>query len=207
TYDNGFAYLTAFKRTIRVSDTTWQDNIAGGDMTYGDGDGFQDPFSGWNFNLTGKKFMLVHEPKAPLPMKDEKGHVSKNVKFDVGKKFPRLGWVISPVDVVEAIPKIKHIYGKKVVYVMIWPYVYTGSGIHATDMYDRQMKLWKGYLQVFGRQEYLNGDPQKPVTPLSAGLYWDVQTDHASLYWMHQQVNVDLDPEDITLGTLLKKGR
>ncbi|MDO8637155.1 MAG: DUF1329 domain-containing protein, partial [Dehalococcoidia bacterium] len=53
TYDTGFAYLPAFKRTIRVSATTWQDNIAGGDLTYGDGDGFQDPFSGWNFNLTG----------------------------------------------------------------------------------------------------------------------------------------------------------
>ncbi|MFZ3115814.1 MAG: DUF1329 domain-containing protein [Syntrophales bacterium] len=207
-YDTGFAYLPAFKRTIRVSATTWQDNIVGSDITYGDGDGFQDPFDGWNFKLTGRKFMLVNEPKSPTPIFDAGGHLSKTVQFDQGKKYPRLGWVIAPVDVVEAIPKIKHIYGKKVVYVMMWPYVYTGSGINAVDIYDRQMKLWKGVIHPFGRHEYLNGDPKMPQTPLSGSFVYDLQTGHSTQMWMHHMPNVKLDPDkDVNLGILLKKGR
>ena len=69
----------------------------------------------------------------------------KNVQFDVGRKYPRLGWVIWPVDVVEAIPRFKHVYGKRVVYIPIYPYMYSGTGIFATDIYDQQMKLWKAY--------------------------------------------------------------
>ncbi|MDP2724689.1 MAG: DUF1329 domain-containing protein, partial [Syntrophales bacterium] len=178
TYDTGFAYLPAFKRTIRVSATTWQDNIAGSDIIYGDGDGFQEPYHDWNLKLTGKRFLLVSEPKSPFPLLDEKGHLSKNVQFDVGKKYPRLGWVIRPVDVVEAIPRFKHVYGKRVLHILIWPYWISMSQIVATDIYDRQMKLWKEYLLLYGCQEYQNGDPQKPQTYPVAGLVYDLQTDH-----------------------------
>ncbi|MDO8722180.1 MAG: DUF1329 domain-containing protein, partial [Syntrophales bacterium] len=207
TYDTGFAYLPAFKRTIRVSATTWQDNIAGADLTYGDGDGFQEPYFDWDLKLLGKKFLLVHEPKAPLPMKDEKGRLSKNVQFDVGKKFPRLGWVIWPVDVVEAIPRFKHIYGKRVLYIPIWPYLYSGTAVLATDLYDRQMKLWKGYVFYSGCQAYLNGDPQKPQTPYSGNSVYDLQTDHTTHFWANMVMNEYMDPEDINLGKLLKVGR
>ena len=34
--DQGFMYLPAFRRCIRISATTWQDNVGGGDLTYGD---------------------------------------------------------------------------------------------------------------------------------------------------------------------------
>jgi len=207
TYDTGFAYLPAFKRTIRVSATTWQDNIAGSDMTYGDGFGFQDPPSDWNLKLLGKKFLLVTEPKSPTPMLDEKGHLSKNVQFDVGKKYLRLGWIIWPVDVVEATPKIKHVYGKKIVYLPIWPYIYSGNGIAATDVYDRQMKLWKGALLLFGRHEYVNGDPQKPQTATIGLSMYDLQADHTTHYLMNMMLNFRYDPEDINLGKMLKMGR
>ena len=207
TYDTGFAYLPAFKRTIRISSTTWQDNIAGSDMTFGDGDGFQEPFSGWNFNHIGKKFLLASEPKSPTPLLDEEGHISKNVQFDGGKKYPRLGWVIRPVDVVEAIPKIKHVYGKKVVYIPIWPYIYSGLGLVAADIYDRQMKLWKGYIMKFGRHDYLNGDPQKPHTANLGSSMYDLQTGHSTHYWSNMMLNVRIDPEEINLGKLLDFGR
>ena len=46
TYDAGFTYLPAFKRTIRTSATTWQDNIGGSDTIYGDGEGFHGAISG-----------------------------------------------------------------------------------------------------------------------------------------------------------------
>ncbi|MDO8784635.1 MAG: DUF1329 domain-containing protein [Syntrophales bacterium] len=207
TYDTGYAYLPAFKRTIRVSATTWQDNIAGSDMTYGDGSGFQEPYHNWNLKLTEKKYLLVTEPKSPFPLLDEKGYLSKNVQFDVGKKYPRLGWVIRPVDVVEAIPAFKHVYGKRVVYIPIWPYIYSGTAIAATDLYDRQMKLWKGYFALFGRHEYQNGDPQQPQTPYFASPVYDLQTDHTTHFWSNQKLNVGFSPGDINLGTLLKMGR
>ena len=207
TYDTGFAYLPAFKRTIRVSATTWQDNIAGSDLTYGDGDGFQEPSSGWDFKLLGKKFLLVHEPKTPFPMLDGKGGPSKNVQFDGGKRYPRLGWVIWPVDVVEAIPKIKHIYGKRVLHISIWPYWPCMSQIVATDIYDRQMKLWKEYLLLYGNHEYLNGDPQKPLATPSAGLMYDLQADHSTLMWINVTLNRPIGPEDLNLGKLLQMGR
>ncbi|HLA29191.1 MAG TPA: DUF1329 domain-containing protein [Syntrophales bacterium] len=206
TYDTGFAYLPAFKRTIRISATTWQDNIAGSDVIYGDGDGFQEPYNDWDLKLLGKKFLLVHEPKNPFPMYD-KGHLSKNVQFDVGKKYPRLGWVIWPVDVVEAIPKFKHVYGKRVVYIPIWPYWESTSPIVAVDIYDRQMKLWKVYVLLSGCQEYLNGDPQKAQTGNAASLMYDLQTDHSTLFWLNQSINAYISPEDINLGRLLKMGR
>src|SRR3990172_21594 len=207
TYDTGFAYLPAFKRTIRVSATTWQDNIAGSDMTYGDGFGFQEIPSDHHMKLLGKKWLLVTEPKSPTPLHDEKGNLSKNIQFDVGKKYPRLGWVIWPVDVVEAIPRFKHIYGKRVLYIPIWPYLYSGTAVLATDLYDRQMKLWKGYVFYSGCQAYLNGDPQKPQTPYSGNSMYDLQTDHTTHFWANMVMNNYMDPEDINLGKLLKIGR
>ena len=128
----------------------------------------------------GRKFLLVVRTQESLSFFDEKGRLSKELQFDVGKKYPRLGWVIWPVDVVEATPKGKHIYGKRVIYIPIWPYMYSGSGIAAADIYDRQMKLWKNYYFLFGRQEYLDGDPQKPMTLYSGALIADLQADHTT---------------------------
>ncbi|MDO8785071.1 MAG: DUF1329 domain-containing protein, partial [Syntrophales bacterium] len=205
--DTGYAYLPAFKRTIRVSSTTWQDNIAGSDMINGDSEGFQEPYFDWDLKLLGKKYLLVSEPKSPFPMYDKKGHLSKDVQFDGGKKYPRLGWVIWPMDVVEAIPRFKHVYGKRVVYIPISPYWKTTSPIQTVDIYDRQMKLWKGYITLSGCQEYLNGDPQKAQTASAAALMYDLQTDHATLMWINGGANKPLLAEDINLGTLLKIGR
>jgi len=152
-------------------------------------------------------FMLMNEPKSPFPMLDEKGKLSKKLHFDGGKKFPRVGWAIVPVDVVEAIPKIKHVYGKRVVYIPIWPYNNSGSAIMATDVYDRQMRLWKGTVLPLGRLEYLNGDPQNPQTPISGIVMSDLQTDHTTMQWFRQMINHGYGPEDISMTTLPKKGR
>ncbi|MBU1052579.1 MAG: DUF1329 domain-containing protein [Proteobacteria bacterium] len=217
-YDTGFAYLPAFKRTMRTSATTWQDNIAGADLIYGDGDGFQEPYSDWDLKLIGKKYLLVSESttnntydnngKPRIPTYDEKRKPADGIQFDVGKKFARIGWVIMPVDVVEAIPRFKHVYGKRVVYIPIWPYIFSGGGIAATDIYDRQMKLWKGLFHIYGRLEYINGDQQKPVTPYTSTWYYDLQADHTTQMWMPcAKLFVGFSPEDINLTTLLKKGR
>ena len=207
TDDKGFSYVPAFKRTTKASSTTWQDNSGGGDAIAGDGEGFQEPYNNWDLKLLGKKWLFVSEPKSPTPMLDEKGNLSKDVQFDVGKKYARVGWVIYPVNVVEAIPRFKHVYGKRVVYLPEWPYIHCGTGIVATDIYDRQMKLWKGYLFLFGRHEYLDGDPQKAVTPYTSAQTFDLQADHQTRIWSKQSINFYISPDQINLGTLLKMGR
>ena len=83
----------------------------------------------------------------------------------------------------------------------------SGTAILAADLYDRQMKLWKGYFALLGRLEYLNGDPQKPVTPYIASPIYDLQADHVTHFWSNQKLNVGYTPEDINLTTLLKMGR
>ena len=42
--------------------TTWQDNMGGSDMTYGDAGGLQEPYSYWEFRLLEKKYLLLPEP-------------------------------------------------------------------------------------------------------------------------------------------------
>jgi len=204
-YDTGFAYLPAFKRTIRVSTTTWQDNIAGSDPTYQDGQGISDPYSNWSFRLIKPRYILMPEPKSPFPLLDEKGKIAKNVQFDVGRKFPRVGWAVWPMYEVEAIPKAKNIYGKKVAYVNAWPYWPSALQFGLIDMYDRQMKLWKVYISHRGNHYVYDGEPY--TTPYMNMVY-DLQADHMSQFWMLEDLNKHgYKPEDITMKTLLKFGR
>ena len=203
-YDTGFAYLPAFKRTIRISTTTWQDNIAGSDLTYGDGDIFQEPYVDWDLNLKEKKYILLPSPVHSFPIFDKKRKINDKLQFTVGKKYPCVDWAILPVDVVEAIPKFSHVYGKRVVYSPIYPYLFSSSGLQSSDLYDRQMKLWKGIIIGNSRRVY-DGTPQ---TEYDAFWVYDLQTGHSSLMWNHQEVNVPWNPEqDISLGALLKVGR
>ncbi|MDY6974456.1 MAG: DUF1329 domain-containing protein, partial [Thermodesulfobacteriota bacterium] len=207
-YDTGFAYLPAFKRTVRVSSTTWQDNMAGSDCTHGDGMGFMEPFSDWTFKILAKKFILLPEPKSPFPYIDkETGDFSEKLDFDVGQKFPRLGYAVWPVYVVEGIPKIKHIYGKRVLNVIAWPYWHVITPIGIGEMYDRQMKPWKFYSGNGGMYYHVNGEPH---TSGYGTLVYDVQSQHMTQFWSYQVANlaeVDWEPSQITFKTLLQMGR
>ena len=118
TSDTGFVYLPAFKRVIRVSVTTYQDNMGGSDMTWGDPNGLREPFANWKFKIIGKKrFMLAGYPYG------EAAKVHPDLTLDDGKeyverkKFQKNTWSVTPIYVVEATPKVKHIYGKKILYV------------------------------------------------------------------------------------------
>ncbi|MDY6971461.1 MAG: DUF1329 domain-containing protein [Thermodesulfobacteriota bacterium] len=204
-YDTGFAYLPAFKRTIRVSATTWQDNIAGSDPTYQDGQGISDPYSNWDFRLIEPRYILMPEPKSPVPLLDEKGEINGNVQFNVGRKFPRIGWTVWPMYMVEAVPRAKNIYGKKVAYVNAWPYWPSILQFGLIDMYDRQMKLWKTYISHRGNHYVHNGEP---YTTSYMNLVYDLQADHMSQFWMLTDLNRHgYKPQDITMKTLLKAGR
>jgi hypothetical protein len=200
-YDTGFAYFPAYKRTLRISATTWQDNVAGSDLTYGDGNGFQEPYSVWSFNLLGTQYILMAEPKAPFPLADDNG-ICKGVILDVGEKYPRIGWAITPIHVVEAIPKVSHIYGKRILYIVSAPYFNPDIQVVIADNYDRQMKLWKVYLSF-------NGDyNEREHYYMQYGcLMNDLQTGHMTQYWSKMHLNKGLKPGDISLKELTAKGR
>ena len=201
--DEGFAYFPAYKRTIRVSATTWQDNIGGSDMTYGDGGGLQEPYSYWEFNLLEKKYILLPEPKAPFPYVVEKtGEIDKRIKFTVGQKFDISGWAIWPVYVVEGTPTIKHVYGKKVFYVHAWPYWPSSWQIGLADSYDRQMKLWKVFWNR-RNQKVIDGDV---YTAVEGGPVYDIQSRHKTDFW-YVEKPYNVKPEDFTLQTLIQLGR
>ena len=205
TYDTGFAYLPAFKRTIRISATTWQDNVAGSDYTSGDGQGFQEPYSSWSFKMLRKKYILMYEPKSNLSCVDNRGKINKKLQFNAGKKFPMLGWCIWPVWVVEATPKIKHIYSKRFFHVYAWPYWPSGAQFDFEEMYDTQGKLWKTYLGIYGDKQFYEGEH---YTSQWGALIYDIQSDHMTQYWYIMNFNKrKWKPEDLTLKTLLRIGR
>jgi hypothetical protein len=207
-YDTGFIYLPAFKRTMRISSTTWQDNVAGSDMIYGDAAGFFEPQVDWDFKLLkDKKYVLGWEPEAPFPCVDEKSEFDPRLKFDVGKKFPRVGWCIYPVNVVEATPKKRHIYSKRILYVNAYPYWPSSSNILVADSFDRQGKIWREFDNNNG--EYTIDMNNNDVYHASFGLIiYDLQTDHSTQVWFRSYTDADnFKPADITLRSLLEVGR
>ncbi len=202
-YDAGFAYFPAYKRTVRVCATTWQDNIGGSDYTYGDGGGLQEPFSYWDFKLKGKKFVLATEPDAPFPIIDEKSRkIDERVQFTEGTKFPVSGWTIWPMYEVEGIPKVKHIYGKKLFYVHAWPYWPATWQIGVCEAYDRQMGLWKVF---WNRRDQAVFD-NEIYTINTGGPAYDLQTQHMTMFW-YSEKPFKAKPEDLTLQRLLAIGK
>ncbi|HQQ68183.1 MAG TPA: DUF1329 domain-containing protein, partial [Candidatus Cloacimonadota bacterium] len=148
--DTGFAYIPAYKRTLRVSATTYQDNIGGSDILSCDPGLANDPFAYWNFKLVGKKYILTPATKVPFPEDDptplstDDGHPDeKNVQFDNGKKFLRMWWAVTPVHILEATPKEKHVYSKRVLYVPTPSHWSPILQVQVGDIYDRQGKIYK----------------------------------------------------------------
>ncbi|MBW1900741.1 MAG: DUF1329 domain-containing protein [Deltaproteobacteria bacterium] len=201
-YDTGFVYFPAYKRTLRISSTTWQDNIAGSDLIYGDSQGFNEPYVDWEFKLLGTKYFLIPEHKAPFAYLDEKGNINPKVKFDVGLRWPRLGWAVFPMHVVEARPKIKHVYGKKIIFTSSAPYTNATDLIEMVDIYDRQGKLWKLYCPH-------NGDWLKDkgfIVPYGV-FVTDLQSQHMTSYWFKIHPNQNLRPGSACFKYLVSHGR
>jgi len=206
--DAGFVYLPAFKRTIRISATTYQDNMGGQDLTWGDPEGLREPFRYWRFKLLERKHMLIPEPcgdpdGGPYTAVSTEG-IDSNIKFDLGSKFVRLGWAATPVHVVEATPKIKHIYGKKILYIYAPPYWTSSMPIVLTDIYDRQGKLWKCYIDHKRDLQVIDGES---YCSASGFTMHDLQKGHTSRHWYTYKLQYGLKPESITLKKLFEMGR
>jgi hypothetical protein len=210
-YDIGFLYLPAFKRTIRISVTTFQDNVGGSDFTFGDPEGLREPFGSWNFKLIGKKNMLVTEPiRDPQPLLTEGGlNVDPNVEWDEGKRFARLGWANTPVYIVEATSKEKgHVYSKKTIHVIVPYFSHSNGGTSCAyvDIYARTGELWKCYYDWRG-QTYTHSDGEHYTATTGFSMH-DLQTAHQTHFINYtDQIDEPMAPEYITLKLLLQLGR
>lgn len=209
-YDIGFAYLPAFKRIIRVSASTYQDNIGGSDFTFADPEGLREPFRDWTFKLIEKRYILVAEPiRKTRPIVDAGGtRVDSQVEWDVGEMYPRLGWTINPVYIVEATPKDSgHMYSKKVLYINA-PYYASAYGeeVALMDIYDPNGALWKCYYDWRG--DSLVHSSGKHYTGNIGLSMHDIQTGHGTHFiFGYEGIDVGLKPQSLTLQKLLGLGR
>ena len=201
-YDQGFYYHPAFKKTGRSNATTWMNNAGGTDYTYGDAFGIQDPLVDWGYNYKGVQYKLHCEFVAPGPLVDRRQRPVKEMQYDFGEKFPRLGYAAIPFHVVEAKPKIKHVYGKKMVYVFSYRYCKPDAYCPMMDAYDNQQKLWKHYTLFSGHY-----DREGHYAQHEGCCMWDLQSRHSTTYWLKEKINVGLNPNDCSLKSLLAKGR
>jgi hypothetical protein len=201
-YDAGFMYFPSFKRTLRVSATTWQDNIGGSDLTHGDAQGLNEPYSYWDFKLLGTKYFLMPERVAPFTYFHKDGNFDPKMKWDEGRRWPRFGWAILPMHVVEATPKIKHIYGKKILYVSPEPWAQPAGVIETVDIYDRQNKLWKWYCPHSG---YVN--KEWDCTYPWGVFMTDLQAQHTTQFWFYLYINQNYKASKASFKQLLKQGR
>lgn len=201
-YDQGFFYHPAFKKTGRSNATTWMNNQGGTDFTFGDGMGLQDPLVDWSFTYKGVQYKLITEFVAPGSLIDKDARPVKDMKYDFGEKFPSLGYAAIPFHVVEGVPRIKHVYGKKILYVLTYRYCKPDSYIPMMDAFDKQQTLWKHYTLFNG---HYNKEGHYAIHQGCA--IWDVQSRHSTTFWFRMQINEGLNPEDCSLKSLLAKGR
>ena len=195
--DEGYIYLPAFKRTRRIAATNWQESVAGSDMTWGDQDGFAEPYSLWNFKLLEKKFMILPGFANPIPKKRPDETYDPMIQYDVGKKFPRVKWEVRLAYVVEATPKGRHIYGKKILYLDG-----VNFGDSVVEMYDRQMKLWKTWTRNYS---YFTGKDGFQYAFCYFTYVYDLQMDHMTgLTSLWVEPNAGAKVDDFTLAKMLE---
>ena len=154
--------------------------------------------------------MLVPAPYGEEPQLNPDG-VTVDLKrpSDEGKRFIRDKWVVTPYHIVEATPKIKHIYSRKTLYVASPEYWQFYSAIKMTDQYDRQMQLWKGLVANMYTC-YRSGKPQvkDEAFPVESGTsMYDIQTRHTTHFFGAHEIAVGVRPETFVLKSLIAKGR
>jgi hypothetical protein len=204
-------YNPHFKRTIRISATTFQDTYQGSDFTLGDPEGLTEPFGYWNFKLIEKKFMLTPElVRHRQPTYTGEGfNLDPQVKWDEGKKYPRLGWAITPVYIVQATPKNpEHIYSKKILY-LTSPYYAQSMNSRScayADIYDRKGEMWRSYCDWRGGS-FNHKDGEHYTMTVGVSMH-GLQTGHQTHVLMcNSNIDGEMEPDFISLTQLIKLGR
>lgn len=210
--DTGFAYLPAFKRTLRVSATTYQDNIGGSDILSCDPGLANDPFAYWNFKLVGQKLILTPATKVPFPESDpsplatDEGKPDKTrVTFDMGEKFLRTWWAITPVFILEATPTVKHVYSKRVLYVPAPSHWSPILQVQVGDIYDQQGKIYKAYYAHRGGFLTVGGENYAQWYGFDMH---DLQTGHSTRFFADTiEYDKCSDPKSFNLQRLIQLGK
>lgn len=198
--DDGYVYIPALKRTRRISATNWQDNMGGSDLTWGDAEGFVEPFSLWTFKLLEKKNMLMPGQSNPVPTKSKDGKIVPGVPLDGGEKWARMQWEVRPVVVVEAKPKGTHIYGKQILYL---------DGLNwrsaVVDKFDKQGKLWKAWTCGGGLSKGKDGN-NYGITYYPHG--YDVQLDQMTrMTTITPELNTGVSIDQYSTKKMLEMGQ
>jgi hypothetical protein len=209
--DIGFIHSPQFKRTMRISATTFQDRLQGSDFTMGDPEGLSEPFGFWNFRLIEEKFMLTPELiRDRQPTYTRVGiSMDPQVAWDEGKKYPRLGWAITPVYIVEATAKdTAHIYSKKILYLN--PPYYAQSTVSRAcayaDIYARTGEMWKFYYD-WGGGSFTHKDGEHYTASTGFSMH-DLKSGHQSHVPMYTiSVDDEMKPEFISLKKLIELGK
>ena len=116
-----------------------------------------------------------------------------------------LGRTILPMYVVEATPKHKHVYGKKVLYVDSPAFPQSSGLIEMFDAYDPQGKLWKFYCPHNGSWQGWN--EKWGVTSPWGTFMADLQTQHTTQFWFNININNGFPPTLASFKELVAQGR
>jgi hypothetical protein len=172
--DDMWAYVPSMRRIRRMSTAQRMDSWAGSDSTYDDFDGWHGKSGDWNFNLRGKKKMLV--PRN-VP---ESAKYTKNLSM-----FSPMAMQVTDCFQVEFIPKDpNHIYSKSIL--LIDPETFEVSW---RENYDRKGNLWKAHFGPveFRKMNYPCAGKDILAALLTGGAHMDLQRGHYS--WGHATDN------------------
>ena len=195
--DDGFVFIPALRRTRRISASNWQDNMAGSDINWGDGDGLTEPFANWNFKLLEKRVIIYPGMSNPKPSLNPDGSADIPITWDEGTKFERYQWELRPVYVVECLPKEDHVYSKRIGYFD----AYTAQ-CNTMINFDRQGKMWRGWSSGCTHTDGVN----VPVTSFPS--QYDFQIDHITrLTTFDPKFNEGAQVQSYTLKNMLRMGK
>jgi hypothetical protein len=109
------------------------------------------------------------------------------------------------MNIIEATPVIKHIYGKKVLYLYDLPYWGTDGMIPLMDIYDKQLALWKAYIE---NRHTFTVDGIEYGNCSNGLMVYDLQTNHCSIAPWDAEVNPTwIEAETLSLTRLIAMGR
>ncbi len=188
--DNAYLWFSAFRRIQRISNTERTDSIDGTDLIYDDEYFWDGQILRNTYTWTGYKELLCARHQDLTATTRQSGQtLLNNLTRERAKTL-----------VVEVTSKDLHyIYGKRIWYVDPETFL-----ISWTEIYDRQMRLWKCFENVTSDVTTKNGETKNFIV----GTHFvDLQRRHAGT-WKNARVEVGIDiaPELFTLYNLQKGG-
>jgi hypothetical protein len=170
-----FVFISALRRSLRLSDAAACAPLLGTDWAYDDakGSGFNAGTSTFNADFVGERKTI-----AMMEFNSDSASFPENYLMPLGFPKPSWGdWQVRDTYLIDAhrIPQESagYCYSRRVMYVDQETYYSLW-----TDLYDSEGKLWKMQWRGIGMRDL----PQGHTIGGVAAICWDVQNIHAS-YW------------------------